>query len=203
MTEILQHAITVFLGYFAIMNPVANTAVFVGLTANMPDLRRRQTAYKALFTSFMIVLVFALLGNMIFHLFGITLPALRIAGGILVFMIGYQMLHGESSKMHEADDDANSGDIAISPLAVPLLAGPGTIATSMNFAAESGWYMPIITVAMFACLCIITWFCFIFGPNIIRIIGDNGLNIVTRLMGLILAVIGCQMVIDGATTVFH
>ncbi len=196
MNGIFQHALSVFLAFFAIMNPIANTAVFVGLTGEEGQASRKKTASKALTISFFIVLAFALLGKTIFHLFGITLPALRIAGGILVFLIGYQMLHGKASGMHKLQNDEDT-DIAVSPLAVPILAGPGTIATAMNYSAVGGWSDIIITVVMFAVLCIITFVCFIFGQKMITILGARGLSIITRLMGLILAVIGTQMAIVG------
>jgi multiple antibiotic resistance protein len=196
MSELLQHMLSVFLGFFAIMNPIANTAVFVGLTGNEEQAAQVRIAFKALVISFFIIVCFAILGKTIFHLFGITLPALRIAGGILVFLIGYQMLHGEGSKLHQPQhhDDA---DISVSPLAVPLLAGPGTIATAMNYAAAGGWDETIVTIAMFATLCLITFICFVFGQKMVAIFGTSGLSIVTRLMGLILAVIGIQMLMEG------
>ena len=196
MSELLPHALSVFLGFFAIMNPVANTAVFVGLTAGESLQAQKKIAFKALIITFCIVLVFAVLGKTIFELFGITLPALRITGGILVFLIGYQMLHGESSRMH-SPQDAGDADIAVSPLAVPILAGPGTIATAMNYSAAGGWMEIVITVSTFGALCVLSYFCFIFGQRLVGVIGSNGINIVTRLMGLILAVIGTQMLLGG------
>ena len=191
-----QHALGIFLGFFAIMNPIANTAVFVGLTGQKEHTTQMKIAFKALLISFCIILVFSILGKTIFHLFGITLPALRITGGILVFIIGYQMLHGSSSKMHDSGDD-NDIDISVSPLAVPILAGPGTIATAMNYAASGGWTDIITTILMFAILCVITFVSFIFGQKMIGLIGTSGLSIITRLMGLILAVVGVQMLIQG------
>ncbi len=119
-----------------------------------------------------------------------------------MFLVGYHMLNGEGSKLHSADKSDES-DIAVSPLAVPLLAGPGTIATAMNYSASGGVMGIIVTVSMFAALCLITFFCFIFSSNILAVIGKSGLSIVTRLMGLILAVIGTQMVIAGITSVIN
>ncbi|MCK5679701.1 MarC family protein [bacterium] len=197
MNELLQHALTVFLGFFAIMNPIANTAVFVGLTGEEKPATQVKVAFKSLTITFCIILTFSILGNTIFHLFGITLPALRVTGGILVFLIGYQMLHGESSGMHKSN--ADDTDIAVSPLAVPILAGPGTIATAMNYSATGSLQEIIVTIAMFAILCLITFICFIFGQKIVKFIGTSGLSIVTRLMGLILAVIGTQMLIEGVS----
>ena len=196
MNPLLEHAITVFMAFFAIMNPIANTTVFLGLVGDRDKSEQRKVAIKALLLTFVIIALFSLLGKSIFHLFGITLPALRIAGGILVFLIGYHMLHGSNSKLHTADDTADT-DVAVSPLAVPLLAGPGTIATAMNYSAAGGKMEIIVTILAFMVLCMITFICFIFSSKILSIIGRSGLGIITRLMGLILAVIGVQMFVVG------
>ena len=200
MHDIYTHLITVFFGFFAIMNPIANTAVFAGLTSSLSKSEQKKVAFKSLVITFCVIAMFALLGKAIFQLFGITLPALRITGGILVFLVGYHMLNGSGSKLHSAASDEQS-DIAISPLAVPLLAGPGTIATAMNYSATNSISGIIITIGVFVCLCVITYICFIFSSKILSVIGENGLSIVTRLMGLILAVIGTQMVIQGVSEV--
>lgn len=196
MNELIQQTVSVFLSFFAIMNPIANTPVFIGLTSGENSAARRAIAIRALTISFFIVVVFAILGKAIFILFGITLPAMRIAGGILIFLIGYQMLHGESSSLHKPNNAAGM-DISVSPLAMPILAGPGTISTAMNYAAAGGWINIIITIASFGVLCLLTFICFISGQRIINFIGTRGINIVTRIMGLILAVIGTQLVIAG------
>jgi multiple antibiotic resistance protein len=193
---LLEHGVSVFLGFFAIMNPIANTPVFVGLTSDLDSSQQKSTAYRALLISFIIIVVFSVLGKAIFTMFGITLLALRITGGILVFFIGYQMLHGESSDLHKPKTNGGS-DISVSPLAVPILAGPGTISTAMNYAAAGGWLEIIITISAFAFLCIITYLFFISGQRIVSFIGSKGISIVTRVMGLILAVIGTQLVIAG------
>lgn len=200
MSQLLEHALTVFMAFFAIMNPIANTTVFAGLTGSMGKSQQMKVAIKSITITFVIIVLFSILGKSIFHLFGITLPALRITGGILVFLVGYHMLQGKSSKLHSAEE-SDDADIAVSPLAVPLLAGPGTIATAMNFSSAGGWSEILITVAAFAVLCLITFVCFIFSSKIISAIGESGLSIVTRLMGLILAVIGMQMLIGGVTEV--
>ena len=199
MSPLFAHSTVVFMAFFAIMNPVANTAVFVGLTGDRDKREQAKIAAKALIIAFIIVLLFAVLGKSIFHLFGITLPAFKITGGILVFLIGYHMLQGTGSKLHTAQKKDNT-DITVSPLAVPLLAGPGTIATAMNFSAAGGWMEIVVTISMFAVLCIITFFCFIFSSKILSVIGESGLSIATRLMGLILSVIGVQMLIIGIKT---
>lgn len=200
MDNIYTQLITIFLGFFAIMNPIANTAAFAGLTGDKSKIEQKRIATKALLITFFIILLFSLLGKAIFHLFGITIDALRITGGILVFLVGYHMLNGAGSKLHSAESNVDS-DLAVSPLSVPLLAGPGTIATAMNFSASGGLKGIVMTMSVFAILCFITFICFIFSAKILSIIGKSGLSIVTRLMGLILAVIGTQMIIVGITSV--
>ncbi|UPW19584.1 MarC family protein [Agarivorans sp. TSD2052] len=206
MHDLTTMAVTVFMGFFAMMNPIANTAVFVGMTGEQSAAQRKRTAFKALISAFFIISAFCLLGKAIFELFGITLPALRLAGGILVFLVGYHMLQGSSSKLHshipgEVDDDDDK-DIAISPLALPILAGPGTIATAMNYSASGEVLNIIVTMCAFALLCVITFVCFLFGPKLIDKVGASGINITTRLMGLILTVIGMQMLIQGVHDAF-
>ncbi|MGY5450347.1 MarC family protein [Agarivorans sp. MS3-6] len=206
MHDLTTMAVTVFMGFFAMMNPIANTAVFVGMTGEQSAAQRKRTAFKALISAFFIISAFCLLGKAIFELFGITLPALRLAGGILVFLVGYHMLQGSSSKLHshipgEVDDD-DGKDIAISPLALPILAGPGTIATAMNYSASGEVLNIIVTMCAFALLCVITFVCFLFGPKLIDKVGASGINITTRLMGLILTVIGMQMLIQGVHDAF-
>lgn len=204
MSAFVGHALSVFMGFFAIMNPIANTPVFLGLTAEDDVETRRKVAIKALIVSFAIILVFSAAGKLIFGLFGITLPAFRIMGGILVALVGYHMLQGgeHSSIQHPSEEDARKSleaelEIAITPLAMPILAGPGTIATAMNFASTGGITEFLVTVGAFFVLCIISYVFFVSGERFVRYIGDNGIKVVTRLMGLILAVIGVQMLIDG------
>ncbi|MCG8587387.1 MAG: MarC family protein [Pirellulales bacterium] len=209
MHEYLLHAGTVFMGFFAIMNPVANTPVFLGLTAEDDEATRRLVARNAIALTFVIIVVFCAAGRLIFELFGISLAAFRVTGGLLVFLIGYHMLQGEQSSVHapsEADrDDAREAElsVAISPLAMPILGGPGTIATAMNFASKGGVEMIAITVAAFFVLCVITYFFFVSGERLVRYIGKSAINAITRMMGLILAVIGTQMVIDGVKDVVN
>lgn len=199
MTDIYTVAGTVFMGFFAIMNPIANTAVFVGLTGDMDDASQRLTAIRAVTSAFFIVAFFCLLGKGIFTLFGITLPALRLAGGILVFLVGLEMLKGNDSEIQtEKKRIPKTDEIALAPLAIPILAGPGSIATAMNYSAAGGFANILITISAFGLLCIVTLICFLFGKRLVAIIGPRGINIVTRLMGLILTVIGMQMGLHGA-----
>lgn len=203
MHDLIGHTLSVFMGFLAIMNPLANTPVFLSLTADDPPDVRRQIAIKALAATFLVIVLFCVLGKIIFSLFGITLPAFQVTGGVLVALIGYQMLHGTQSKVHQPSlEDRRSSreaqlNVAITPLAIPILGGPGTIATAMNFASTDGIPEMAVTIVAFAVLCVITLAFFLSGERLVGFMGRAGLSVVTRIMGLILAVIGAQMLIDG------
>jgi multiple antibiotic resistance protein len=207
MQDLVAYAGNVFMGFLAIMNPLANTPVFLGLTADDDTSTRKTVALRSLLLAFAIVAVFVLTGKLIFDLFGITLPAFRIAGGILIFGIGYNMLHGEASRAHQAHEATAAAreaqlSVAISPLAVPILAGPGTIATALGFVAERSVVHILVTLGGFALVCLISFTLFVSGEKLIRYIGVNAVSAVTRMMGLILVVIGVQMLIEGAHGAF-
>ncbi|WP_031434089.1 MarC family protein [Methylomarinum vadi] len=208
MNAILLHTITVFMGFFAIMNPIANVPIFVSLTADDDERTTRTLALRSLLLAFAIVSVFAIAGKLIFDMFGISLPALRITGGIVVSLIGFHMLQGNQSSVHQLKEEDHQKcleaelSIAVSPLAMPILAGPGTITTAMNFSARGGILEMILTISSFAILCVITYVLFIFGKKFVEFIGVGALGVITRLMGLILAVIGTQMVIEGLHDAF-
>jgi multiple antibiotic resistance protein len=185
------------------MNPIANTPVFVSLTTEDDDATKKSVARRSILLTFAIVAAMSITGNYIFSVFGLTMPALRITGGILLFIIGYHMMQGSGSKTHTpSDEDIRTSresqlSVAVSPLAVPLLAGPGTIATAMSFASYGGLDYVLISLSMFGVICAATYLCFISSEEIIDFLGQGGLNVITRLMGLILATIGTGMFLDG------
>lgn len=204
----LAQFMTIFMAFFAIMNPLSNLPVFISLVQGDDTKTRNSVAARSLLFAFSIVVVFSLSGKLIFEEFGIGLPALRIVGGILVFLIGYHMLQGNhSSFAHPSQSDQEASkeqllSVAISPLGMPLLAGPGTIATAMNYSAQGNLSDIPITLAAFGLLCVVTYLCFRYGSGIVKFLGQNGLNIMTRLMGLLLGVIGMQMLIAGMLGAF-
>ncbi len=208
MDSVLTHAVTVFMAFFAMMNPVAGVPVFLSLTSGDDEQTTRSVALRSLTVAFAIVALFSVAGKVIFDVFGLTLPAFRITGGIIVFYIGLHMLQGNQSSVQHpsAEDRHNSPDaalsVAISPLGMPLLAGPGTIATAMNFSAGGGVAGMVVTISAFAVLCLITYVFFIFGEKLVGYLGASALGVVTRMMGLILAAIGTQMVIEGLRGAF-
>ena len=207
----MQHAFTLFgaafAAFFAIMNPIANTPVFLSLTEGLDEKLTRGVALRSISLAFLIVAAFSLAGNFLLHLFGITLSGFRIAGGLLVALVGYHLLQGGHSPIHkvkDADLDADKDaamDIAVSPLGMPLLAGPGTIVTGMSYAAGGSPQRLSIVLSAFFLICLLTYCCFMCGRRLTRFLGKSLLTVISRLMGLILSVIGTQMVIEGIMVV--
>lgn len=203
MTIVHQFAIT-FMAFFAIMNPIANLPVFISLTNDFSATTIKRIALRSLLIVTIIVALFAWGGQAILSVFGINLAALRIVGGLLVGMIGYHMLQGNSSKLqHNVSTTQPQPDIgmniAVSPLAMPILAGPGTIATTMNLAVSIN---PLVVMGSFAVLAVITYFLFIEGELVVAKLGSNLMNVITRMMGLILATIGVHMAVVGLQVAF-
>jgi multiple antibiotic resistance protein len=201
-TTLVGFAMAALAGYFAIMNPIPNTATFIGITSGDDRATKKAVAAKSLLLAFAIIAVVSVAGSLIFKMFGITLASLRITGGIVVFVIGYNMLHGSGAAVQSPakEDIASSREaqlsVAVSPLAVPILAGPGTIATAMSF-GSGGWLHIAVSLAAFAVICLVTYLCFIWSDNLVAYLGQNGLNVMTRLMGLIVASIGVGMFLTG------
>ncbi|MBV7529921.1 MarC family protein [Chitinophaga sp. sic0106] len=201
-------ATTVFMGLFAIVNPISSIPVFLELTSNMDKPQRRNIATKSVLIAFCIIAVFSVAGKLIFHVFGITLAALRVTGGILVFVIGYEMVRGKDEeksnpKLGDQPVKADHGiSAAITPLAMPLLAGPGTITTAMSYSAAKDVYHLAIVMGVYGLICYITFLLFLAGDKIVNVIGTNVMMVITKMMGLILAVIGVQMLALGVMELF-
>ncbi|MCS8571602.1 MarC family protein [Pediococcus pentosaceus] len=205
--NLVQAFLLSFTAFFAIMNPFANLPMFVSLTADNSRKEVNAIVRLAFIVATVIVALFALLGNYIFSIFGINLSALRIMGGIILGLIGYHMIQGNVSPIqHDPKQsvkdsiNSNNTDVAISPLAMPVLAGPGTIATTMNLSSSTN---PFIVISAFVVLSVITYFIFIYGEQIMAKLGNNIMNVITKLMGLILATIGVRMLIMGVQVAFH
>lgn len=189
-----------FMSFFAIMNPISNLPAYMALVADDSQKISRKIAFRSLLIAFVIVTVFIFSGDFIFKVFGITIVSFRIAGGILVAVIGYNMINGNHSPSYKGmEQQAVNSDpmaIAISPLAMPLFAGPGTITTALSL-ANGGLQNQLITIVAFAFLCVITYLLLRSAKQIAEFLGENLMKIITKLMGLLLFSIGIQMIITS------
>ena len=192
-----------FMAFFAIMNPISNLPAYMALVADDSQKISRKIAFRSLLIAFVIITVFIFSGDFIFKVFGITIVSFRIAGGILVAIIGYHMINGNHSPSYKGmEQQAVNSDpmsIAISPLAMPLFAGPGTITTALSL-ANGGLQNQLITVVAFALLCVITYLLLRSAKQIAGFLGENLMKIITKMMGLLLFSIGIQMIIVSVQT---
>ncbi len=202
--DLYLHSLTVFMGFFAMLNPIGNIPVFLGMVQEFDKKTQNKVALRATVTAFTIIAIFCIFGHIIFRIFGITVPAFQIAGGIIVFIIGFQMLNAKENPIHAQLPEEKeqmlqvAHDMAITPLGIPLLAGPGTITTAMNFVgAEKSVMNVIVVVLIFGIMCVITYLLFISSRVIANKVNPGMLKVVSRIMGLILAVIAVQMMING------
>ena len=201
--SLLLFSLTVFMGFFAIMNPIANTPIFLGLVKGKNKATKKQIAKTATITAFLIVLAFIIVGKYIFQLFGITIPAFKITGGIIIFYVGFEMLLSKKSDMHSQAEMEKDDGVAISPLAIPILAGPGTIVTAMNSVTNATYLHIGIVVAIFGLMIYLTYLAFTLSDLIVKVFGMNLITVIAKLMGLILAIMGTGMVTEGIKLAFN
>jgi multiple antibiotic resistance protein len=207
MPSAIGFSLVAFGSLFSIVDPFSVLPVFLALTAQESEDGRRKAALRAAITCAAVLSVFATIGPHIFTFFGITIPAFRIAGGILLFGVALEMLHAQVSSTkttpEEAEDAAARGDVGIIPVGIPLLSGPGAIASVMMHAQSArgplehgGVYAAIVAVAA------VSWLLLRFASATARLLGTSGMHIIGRLMGLILAAVAVQFILDGAHDAF-
>jgi multiple antibiotic resistance protein len=202
-TDILTFSLSVFTGFFAIMNPIANTPVFLGLVGDRNEKQRKIIAKTSCITAFLIVVFFVILGKYLFELFGITIPAFKITGGLLLFYVGFEMLQSKKSKIHHQEEIEPDDGVAISPLAIPILAGPGTIVTAMNNITNGDILHLSIVIIIFAIMILLTYLAFSLSELIVKKIGNHLITVIGKIMGLILAIMGTGMTIEGIKLAFN
>lgn len=203
MDNLITFSITVFTGFFAITNPISNMTVFVALTQGVDRKTKNDINKRANIIAFIIVTVFVLLGKFIFELFNISIPAFKITGGILIFFIGFEMLQSKQSNVKSIENVDIDENIAVSPLAIPILAGPGTIVTAMNFVANVEPIQIFLVIAIFGFMSTLAYLTFRLSDVVVRIVGNNVISVIGKIMGLIIAIIGTGMVIQGIKISFN
>lgn len=211
MAVLFFHAV---ISILAVMNPIGILPTFIALTTEHSEFERRHVARKSIINAFVILIVFLLLGNLILQLFSITINAFRVAGGILLFGIAYDLLHAQPSTIQTPREDeepelettlpsVEHPDIAMTPLAIPVIAGPGTITTVMALAAGGNTVTRSVFVFLaFSVVLCVTYFIFIYSSAIQRRLRQSQINVITRLMGFLLSIIAIQMAASGLLGLF-
>lgn len=197
-----------FSAIFFIVDPLGLVPIFIAITGHSTREKRLAMAKRATLVAFGVLSFFAVFGGFVFKLFGITVPAMRIAGGFLLLITALDMLRAQPTRTRSSPEEESEfeakPDVAIVPLAIPLLAGPGSIVTAMVLAGQGGTLHSIIPVMVsVAITCLIAYFLLRAAEPIQRILGRSGIAVFERIMGLLLAAIGVQFMVDGIVAVFR
>jgi multiple antibiotic resistance protein len=202
ITEILEFALLAVTSVFFLVDPFAVIPMFVAITAESPQGERRLMARRAAWTCAIVLSVFALAGSLIFKMFGITLPAFKIAGGIILLQIGMDMLQARQSGTKVTPEETEEGtakeDASIIPLGMPMLAGPGAISTVMVLVGESHtWWQHAVVYATILLTAYVSYLILAGADGVRRYLGETGIRILMRLMGLLLVALAVQFVANG------
>ncbi len=184
----------VFVTLFVIMDPPGTIPLFLSLTGGRPQKARRQIARQAAIVAFLVIVAFALFGQTILDYLGITLPALQLAGGLLLLLVALELLTGRG------DEPSQRGDVnvALVPLGTPLLAGPGAIVATMVFVQRVDNVGDLLAVAAaIVAVHLVLWLTMRFSVAIIRLIRDGGVVLISRIAGLLLSAIAVQLVAEA------
>jgi multiple antibiotic resistance protein len=195
----LQFFITAFATLFVVIDPPGLVPLFIALTQGMNDVRRRRLALRACMIAGVLLTLFGLFGESLLGFIGISMPAFRIAGGILLFLTALDMLFERRTQRREGQHADPNHDPSVFPLATPLIAGPGAIATMILLMGQSGgdWRGAATVLGLLALMLIATYLFLLAAPPIERMLGRTGTVVITRLLGMLLAALSVQFVLDG------
>ena len=203
-----------FSSLFAVIDPLGVIPFFSGLTSGMDQRKKRKILIKALITAFFVLMVFTVVGHQVLSLFGITVDAFRIAGGVIFFGIGLDMLQSKPRRWHTgigrayakdvelSEDDQEDDDPSITPLAIPMIAGPGSITTVMVLTPQAPPHLglPLVLGAVLGIL-LLTGAILMGADAVLARLGRTGMKVIEKLMGLLVTVIAVQLMIDGISPI--
>lgn len=202
MESYYTFAILVFTSFFTLINPLGTMPIFMSMTASLNDKKRKYTAKKASIVAFFTIIAFAFSGQILFQFFGISVNSFRIVGGVIFFAMGWDMLQARLGNIKHTDDekkiDAYVNDISITPLAIPMICGPGAITNAIILMESSETIVKkIILIVVIFIVLWITYLILIGASKITDKLGDTGNKVMMRLMGLIVMVIAVEFFFSG------
>jgi len=202
LTSALEFALLALTSVFFLVDPFAVIPVFLAITEGSPDSERRMMARRSAWTCAIVLCTFSVAGSLIFKAFGITLPAFKIAGGIILLQIGLDMLQARQSSTKSTPEETEEGvakaDASIIPLGMPMLAGPGAISTVMVLVGEShSWWQHAVVYATILLSSFASYLILAGAGRVRRYMGETGIRILMRLMGLLLVALAVQFVANG------
>jgi multiple antibiotic resistance protein len=205
----LKFAVVALSAVFFVIDPLANVPVFLTITSGESSAQRRRIAFRAALATWVTLSIFALAGGLIFRAFGISLGAFKIAGGIMLLLMSIDMMRAQPSPtrttVEEQDEGKGRDDIAIFPLAIPMLAGPGAIATVMVLMSRADWRaVPTISVFLAVTItCLVAWLLMRSAANADRYLPKTILRAFERIMGLLLAAVAVEFIAGGVRDMIH
>jgi multiple antibiotic resistance protein len=202
----ITFALRTFITFFTVIDPLGLVPVTLVILANHSDKQRKQIITRAIVISALVITVFALLGKMLIQSLGIGLYAFNIAGGILLFLISLEMLFGRTPETRETDEEEkeaiSKNDVSVFPLAIPMIAGPGTIATTILFAnsASSNIVNIVVVIAAIIFCLLVAWFAMEKSSIIMKLVSRTGIFVFSRILGILLAALAVQFILNGIQT---
>lgn len=202
LTALLKFSALAFSAIFFVVDPIAVVPVFLAMTASDTEEKKRAMAKRATLTAFCVLTSFSLAGSVIFKLFGVSLGAFKVAGGILLLLTSVEMLSAKEQRTRVTKEEEREGsakeDVAIFPLAIPLLAGPGAIATVTTLMSRTEHlYFAIPVIASILVTCVVAYFMLRAAGRISQVLGVTGLTVLNRVIGLIIGALAVQFIFDG------
>lgn len=200
MEELVSFALLCFTSFFTLINPLGTMPIFMTMTADLDNQQRSKTARKASMVSFITIVIFALSGQLLFNFFGISVNSFRVVGGVIFFIMGMDMLQARlgNVKIKESEIKKYVNDISITPLAIPMICGPGALTNAIVLMEDANSFEKkiILFFSVFVVMAI-TYLILLSASKIIKLLGETGNNVMMRLMGLIVMVIAVEFFFSG------
>ena len=200
MTETFAFGLLAFTSLFTLINPLGTMPVFMAMTSELTVEERNRTARKASVVAFFTIIAFALTGQLLFNFFGISVNSFRVVGGVIFFIMGMDMLQARLSQVKIRDNEVKSyvSDISITPLAIPMICGPGAITTVILLMEDANTIPKKLTlfIAVFLIM-LLTYIILYSSSRLIKLLGQTGINVMMRIMGLIVMVIAVEFFFSG------
>ncbi len=200
MNDALSFGLLCFTSFFTLINPLSTMPVFMTMTAGLSEKERTHTARKASIVALITIIIFALSGQLLFKFFGISVNSFRVVGGVIFFIMGMDMLQARLGQVKIKDSEVKTyvNDISVTPLAIPMICGPGAITNSIVLMEDASTLTrKIVLFGMILLVMFITYLVFYSSSRILKILGQTGINVMMRLMGLIVMVIAVEFFFSG------
>ncbi len=200
MTEYITFFILAFTSFFSLINPLGTMPIFMTMTGELSESERKHTAKKATIAALITLILFAFSGQLLFKFFGISVNSFRMVGGIIFFLMGMDMLQARLAKTKVRSSEVKNyiNDISITPLAIPMITGPGAITNAIVLMEDApNWQMKVVLITSIVAVMLLTFLILFSSGRIMKLLGQTGNNVLMRLMGLIVMVIAIEFFFTG------